>query len=478
MTKGIEDNLSRHYNSLAKDRRKWFNKNRFFHNEILRYYRFLIQKNSSILELGCGTGDLIGNLAPSYGVGVDISDGMIKIAKKRFPKINFVCKDVNQYHSNKKFDYIIISGTLNSVSNIQELLQSISKMATSDTRIIVDCYNQLWNPILKLSQKSGLKMPEIIFNWLSIDDIENFFYISGYQVVKHDFRLLFPKYVPLISSFFNRFIGKLPFIRRLCLEQFVVARLNKAPDDASKLTTSVIITCRDEEGNIEGLVRRIPSMGKHTEILFVEGHSKDNTVGKIKEMIKKYPKKDIRLMKQKGIGQGDAFRMGFDNAKGDFLCWLEADLTIPPEEIRFFWEAYISGRGEYINGSRFVYKMEKKSMPFLNFIGNRFFGNLFTLLLGQRFTDTLCGFKSISKKNYLKIRKEINYFGKFDPFGDFELIFGAIKNSLEVAEIPVHYRPRGYGQPKAYGHTIISFFKHVWLLLRISWIAFKKFRLN
>jgi glycosyltransferase involved in cell wall biosynthesis len=167
--------------------------------------------------------------------------------------------------------------------------------------------------------------------------------------------------------------------------------------------------------------------------------------------------------------------MGFDHARGDLVCWLEADLTIPPQEISLFWDAFVSGKGEYINGSRFVYKMERNAMPFFNFVGNRFFGNVFTLLLGQRFTDTLCGFKAISRRNYLKIRKQIDYFGAFDPFGDFQLIFGAIKNGLKVIEIPVHYQPRSYGEPKAYGHGLMSFLKHVFLLLKMSWIAFKKF---
>ena len=216
-------------------------------------------------------------------------------------------------------------------------------------------------------------------------------------------------------------------------------------------------------------------MGSNTEIIFVEGHSKDNTVARIQEMIRKYPEKDIKMLTQKGIGQGDAFRYGFDEAKGDFVIWLEADLTTPPEEAIHIWNAFIQNHGEYVNGSRFIYKMERSAMPLFNFLGNRFFGILFTTLLKQRFTDTLCGFKAISKKNYLKIRKQIDYFGDFDPFGDFELIFGAIKNNLKVTEIPVHYQPRQYGESKAYGQSFFSFMKHAMLLVRMSIIAFKKF---
>jgi len=477
MDKNLKEDLKQHYNNIAPNRSKWYGRNKYYHKHILKYYRFYVQEESTILEMGCGTGNLLGNLRPSRGIGVDISEEMIKIAKRNFPNINFICSDVENFLINEKFDYIIISGTLCSVENIQLLLQNVSKMSTPDTRIIINNYNPLWNPLLKLAQKTRWIMPEVVLNSLSIDDIENFLNISGYQVVKENFYILIPVQIPIISPIFNRIIGKLPLIRRLCLEHFVVSRLNVPPLNSDKLTASVVITCRDEEGNIEGLVTRIPKIGKHTELIFVEGHSKDRTVEKIKEMIEKYPDKDIKLLKQKGIGQGDAFRMGFDYAKGDFVCWLEADLTTPPEEITLFWDTYIHGRGEYINGSRLVYKMEKNAMPFFNYIGNRFFGNIFTMLLGQRFTDTLCGFKAISKKNYLRIRKQINYFGDFDPFGDYELIFGAIKNNLKVAEIPVHYRPRDYGEPKAYGKSFKSFLKHVVLLLKMNWIAFKKFKL-
>ena len=463
------------YNKIATRRNKWLKRNRYYHKSLLRYYKTIIPENATVLELGCGTGNLIGNLSPSYGIGVDISDEMVKIAKEKYPSVEFICQDIEKLSLDKKFDYIVISGTLGTVENIQLLLRNVMLNAYSDTRIIVDFYNPLWNPVIRLGQKIGLKMPEIIKNWLSVDDIANFLYISGYQVIRRKFLLLFPKNIPLLSYILNRFIGKLPLLRRLSFNQIVVARPDKPPENSENLSSSVVITCRDEEGNIEGLVTRIPEMGKNTEIIFVEGHSKDNTVGKIKEMIKKYPGKDIRLLKQKGIGQGDAFRYGYDEAKGDLVIWLEADLTTPPEEAYQFWETFITGKGEYINGSRFIYKMERSAMPLLNFLGNRFFGILFTILLKQRFTDTLCGFKAISKKNYLKIRKQIDYFGDFDPFGDFELIFGAIKNNLKVADIPVHYRPRGYGESKAYGSSFFSFAKHGFLLIRMSWIAFKKF---
>ncbi len=469
--------LREHYNQQAIKRQEWFSRNQYFHEEILRYCRFVIPENSSVLELGCGTGDLLAGVKPSYGVGVDVSDKMIQQAQSKYPSLEFVCLDAEDFNVKKTFDYVIISGTLGTIKDIQTFLKRISSMMTNDTRLIISYYNELWGPLLRWGERVGIKMPEVVINWLSVDDIENFLNLSGYQLVRQDFLTLCPVQIPLVSTFINRVIGNLPVLRRLSLTHFLVARLNKPLPKGEELTASVVLTCRDEEENIEGLVEGIPQMGKHTEIIFVEGHSKDNTVGKIKEMMAKYPQKDIKLFKQTGVGQGDAFRLGFEKAQGDLLCWMEADLTIDPKEIVLFWEAFVSGKGEYINGTRFIYQMEKNSMPFFNFIGNRFFGNIFSIILEQRFTDTLCGFKAVSKKNYQKIQKDINYFGDFDPFGDFQLIFGTIKHGLKVAEIPVHYRPRQYGESKAYGKSFFSFLKHAWLLVRMSWFAFIKIKL-
>ncbi len=478
MSTSQTDNLRTFYNQIGLKRKVYYNRNRFYHKSILKYFRMSIPAGSTVLELGCAVGDLIGNLSPSYGTGVDISESMIREARSRYPSVEFVCKNAEDFETSRSYDYIIISGIVGSVLNIQVLLEKARKWSTPDTRIFIDFYNPLWHPLIKLGEKIGMKMPEMTRNWLSVDDIENFLYISGYQVIRRKYLLFFPKYIPVLTYILNNFIGNLPLIRRFSLNNIVVARPWLPIPQPETKSCSVVITCRDEEGNIEGLVTRMPQMGKNTEIIFVEGHSRDHTVERINEMIEKYPSKDIRLLKQKGIGQGDAFRLGFDEAKGDFVIWLEADLTTPPEEAIHFWNAYINNQGEYVNGSRFIYKMEKSAMPLLNFLGNRFFGILFTSLLKQRFTDTLCGFKAISKHNYIKIREQIDFFGDFDPFGDFELIFGAIKNNLKVAEIPVHYQPRQYGESKAYGQSFFSFMKHGWLLIRMSVIAFRKFIMN
>jgi glycosyltransferase involved in cell wall biosynthesis len=173
---------------------------------------------------------------------------------------------------------------------------------------------------------------------------------------------------------------------------------------------------------------------------------------------------------QSGRGKGDAVRKGFAIAQGDILMILDADLTVPPEDLPKFFNAITSNKGEFINGSRLVYPMEDEAMMTLNIIGNTFFSWMFTWLLGQRFKDTLCGTKAISNKNYQKLIANRKYFGDFDPFGDFDLIFGAAKLNLKIIEIPIRYQARQYGQ------TNISRFRHGWLLIKMVLFAMRKIK--
>ena len=235
------------------------------------------------------------------------------------------------------------------------------------------------------------------------------------------------------------------------------------------MSVSVIIPARNEKGNIEALIQRTPRMGKHTEIIFVEGNSTDDTWGEIQRQGAHYQEYyHIKWVQQDGKGKGDAVRKGYSIATGDILMILDADMTVEPEELPKFFNAIASGKGEYINGSRLVYPMEKQAMRFLNLLGNKFFSLAFSWLLGQNLKDTLCGTKVLSRENYLRLAANRAYFGEFDPFGDFDLIFGSAKLNLKFVEIPIRYRARTYGE------TNISRFKHGWLLLRMTFFALKK----
>ena len=465
-----KEDIARRFDALAARRQYWKDLNRYYYDEQEKYFRFLVPKGLSILELGCGTGDLLNMLKPKRGVGIDFSPEMLDIAKKQYPELEFRQADIEHIEGwGETFDILILADVVGHLVDIEETLRRLQIFCRVDTRIIISYYNFLWEPILKMGEIMGLKMPQQYQNWLSSEDICNLLSLAHFQVVKSESRLLFPKRIPWLSSFINRYLASLPVLRRMCLCQYIVARPIKQKEK-KEFTTTILIPCKNEKGNIEPAVKRIPDFGRHQEIIFVDGHSTDNTQEEIHKVIKAYPDKDIKFMVQDGQGKGDAVRKGFASAKGDILMILDADLTVPPEDLTKFYLALVEDHGEFINGCRLIYPMEKQAMRLLNFLGNKFFSMMFTWILNQRFKDTLCGTKALFRADYEKIQADRNYFGDFDPFGDFNLIFGAVKQNLKVVEVPIRYRERTYGQ------TNISRFRHGWLLLKMTIFAYRKIK--
>jgi glycosyltransferase involved in cell wall biosynthesis len=315
-------------------------------------------------------------------------------------------------------------------------------------------------------------MPHRRLNWRGRGDLITLLQLEGYDVVKSGRRFLFPVYIPVLSWLLNKYLAHLPLFNALCLTGPIVARQpQNLIESGREMSVSVIIPARNEQGNIEDAVRRVPDMGSHTEIIFVEGNSNDDTLEEIKRVAGAYEEqRDIKWMVQDGKGKGDAVRKGFEHASGDILMILDADLTVPPEDLPKFYDAIACGRGEYINGTRLVYPMEQEAMRTLNMMGNKFFSVMFSWLLGQRIKDTLCGTKVLTAENYRKLAANRSYFGNFDPFGDFDLIFGSAKLNLKLVEVPIRYRARKYGE------TNISRFRHGWLLLKMVFYAMNKIK--
>ncbi|MEW6600324.1 MAG: glycosyltransferase [Nitrospirota bacterium] len=462
---------TKHFDSVAENREKWRKRGAYYHKELERYLRFLIPVGSSVIEIGCGTGETLAALNPSTGLGIDISAKMIEISRRKNPHLRFEVGDIEALHVDEKFDYVLIDGTIGSVDDIQMAIKELHKVCKPETRLIIVYYNYLWEPVLKLAETLGLRMEHLLQHWLPLEDISNLLNLNDFEVVKKGYRCMMPVYIPLVSSFFNKILANLPLFWKMSLCEVIIARpggVRKPPED---VTCSVIIPCRNERGNIEQAVNRTPNMGKHTELIFVEGHSSDGTLDECERVKAKYPDKDITVLVQDGRGKGDAVRKGFDRAQNDVLMILDADLTVPPEDLPKFFNAISSGKGEFINGSRLVYQMEKEAMRFLNLLGNKFFSKAFTYLLEQRIKDTLCGTKVLWKSDYRRIQDGRAYFGEFDPFGDFDLLFGAAKLNLRIVEIPIRYRERTYGT------TQISRFRHGILLLRMTFFALRKIKL-
>jgi SAM-dependent methyltransferase len=458
------------FDGLAHRRRRWMEKNSYYYDDQRKYFQFLVPPGSSVLELGCGTGDLLNALKPKRAVGVDFSAEMLRIAKETYPDLEFREADVEGLEDwGETFDIIILPDIVGHLQDIEETLRRLRAFCKPESRVIIAYYNFLWEPVLKLGEILGIKMPQHYQNWLATGDICNLLVLTNFQVVKTECRLLMPKRVPVLSNVVNKYVASLPGIRRLCLCRYIVAR----PVDLrgnKDYSATILIPCRNEKGNIDAAVQRIPEFGSHQEIIFVEGHSADGTLDEIKRVTQAHPEKEIKWMVQEGEGKGNAVRKGFAAARGDILMILDADLTVPPEDLPKFYRALAEDQGEFINGCRLVYPLEKQAMRLLNLLGNKVFSLLFTWILNQPFKDTLCGTKALFKKDYEKMQSGRSYFGEFDPFGDFDLIFGAVKQNLKVVEIPVRYRER------AYGVTNIQRFRHGWLLFKMTFFAYRKIK--
>ena len=449
---------------------------RYYNDRLSKWLKFNVPEGASILDLGCGLGDLLASLKPSFGVGVDFSEKMISLAQQRHPELTFIQADVAQLNLTEQFDFIILSNLVGDLVDILQVFAGLETLSHDRTRVIVTNFNYLWSPLVKFAEYINIKPRQREQNWLEMSELQNLLLLTGFETVKSSKDMLFPVHVPMIAELINNYLGLIPGLSKLSANELVIARPSHRTLH-KEYSVSVIVACKDERGNIEELVKTVPKMGLWTEIIFVDGHSEDGTVEEIQRCIDEIDKLNpslsaVRVMEQQGKGKGDAVRMGFDAADGDVLMILDADITVCSEELPKFYYALSEGKGEFINGSRLVYPMDDQAMRFLNLLGNHFFGKLFSWLLDQRLTDTLCGTKVLFKKDYEAIKQGRAFFGDFDPFGDFDLLFGAAKQNMKICEVPVRYRNREYGEIK------ISRFRHGLLLLKMSALAFKRFKLN
>ena len=420
-----------------------------------------------MLELGCGEGDLLASLQPATGIGVDFSEAMIEIARRKHPSLQFVQADAHDLPDfDVVVDVIVLSDLLHDAWDVQALLDGLQRFCHHGTRIIINFYSRLWELPLAAVAKLGLARPVLKQNWLTAADVTNLLHLSDFRSIRQWQEVLCPLPIPLVEPLANRVLVRMWGIRHFALANFVMARPLRPrvmPDPSPRV--SVVVAARNEAGNVSAIFDRVPEMGAGTELIFVEGHSADDTYGTIERAIQAHPERNARLFHQPGRGKGDAVRTGFGAATGDILMILDADLTVPPEDLPRFFEAIRSNKGEFINGVRLTYPMEERAMRFANLIGNKFFSLAFSWLLEQPIKDTLCGTKVLRRSAYQSVVANRAYFGDFDPFGDFDLLFGAAKLGLEIVEVPIRYRERTYGT------TNIQRWRHGWLLLKMCVFA-------
>ncbi|MDX2021293.1 MAG: glycosyltransferase [Deltaproteobacteria bacterium] len=438
----------------------------------------LIPPDASVLEVGCGRGDLLASLPHAEKAGIDFVPELIEQAQARHSNIAFSVGDVLSAPADRRFDAVVCDRLCHSVLDIRSLLSGLRERLNPGGRIYLTTFNVLWELPSRLAERAGWKVPSPTANWLSESDFSTLFDLTDLEVVRFEDRLMMPFAVPGLSALVNKYLVKAPGLTRTALYRVYVLRARAAVPQRVRVaetnrgpSVTVVVPARNEAGNIAGAVYRTPLMGAATEIIFVEGGSKDATWETIQKTIAEY-KGPLQLSayKQTGKGKGDAVRLGFSHAKGDILMILDADLTVPPEDLPVFYEAAALRRADFVQGTRLVYPMDPGAMRFFNKLGNIGFSLLFSYLLQQPIKDTLCGTKVLWRKDYERIAAGRAYFGDFDPFGDFDLIFGAARLNMKISEVPVRYRDRVYGE------TNIERWKHGWLLLKMSAVAARKLK--
>lgn len=469
--------LRAHFDRVAREDARARKLQRGFHSHVRAHYRHHVPEGARVLELGCGAGDLLAALKPSRGLGVDFSEEMIAKACLRHGQdrtdLEFRVGDATDVDfGGEVFDHILLDYLTGYLPDIQRVLERLGGASHERTRLHLTSLNTIWQWPLRLASHMGMVMPQPPSAWLAHGDLFNLLELAGWEVVRFERQQLVPFDLPLVSPLFNRVGVRLPGVKHLGITLCITARPRRATRLDGAISCSVVVPARNEAGNIRAALERIPVMGRGTEVIFVEGNSKDDTWEVIQREAAAYrgPHR-VRALKQPGRGKWDAVHAGFAIAGGDVLVVQDADLTAPPEDLPKFYDAIASGATEFANGSRLVYPMEKQAMRFLNFLGNKFFAAALSYVLGQSVKDSLCGTKMLLRSDYDRVLKRIAPFGNFDPFGDFNLLFGSALLDLRIRDVPVRYKDRTYGE------TNISRFKHGWLLLRMTWFGLWKLRM-
>lgn len=484
MTKGHQGSEADAFRVFTEQRRAYWARSladhpkrrpltRCYWRRLSEVFRQIIPEGQRVLELGCGTGGLLAHLKPSRGVGVDFCEAAVLTARAEHPDIEFVVGDADDFDVGGPFDFVVLSDLVNELWDVQKVFRRIRGVCSPHTRVVINSYSRLWQLPLAAAKALRLAAPNLGQNWLTPLVIEELLALEGFEVVRKRSEILCPLGIPFLAGFLNRCSVKLWPFRFLALTNFFVARPTGLKAPAARReppVVSVIVPARNEAGNVEQIFARTPEMGGGTELVFVEGGSTDDTSETIEEAIRRHPERRARLLRQTGKGKGDAVRLGFAEATGDVLMILDADLTVPPETLPRFYEALIEGRAEFVNGVRSVYPMEKGAMRFSNVLGNKFFSLAFTWLLDQPIHDSLCGTKALYRRDYERIAANRSYFGDFDPFGDFDLLFGAAKLNLRIVDMPIRYRERTYGE------TNIQRWRHGWRLLRMVLFAARRIK--
>jgi ubiquinone/menaquinone biosynthesis C-methylase UbiE len=459
------ESIRAHFDTLAPEYDRWKKKNWFYQETLKRFLAEHIPPGQRVLELGCGTGEMLHSVQPKVGVGIDFSENMVRIASQKYPQYRFIPAQAEHLPMKETFDYIIVVDLLDHIVDIWDLFKSLPKCMNENTKVVLTTISPLWSPLFDVAEKLHFKTPEGPNNFIPLPVLDSVLDACGFRVVEKGSKMLLPRPLRGLSRYVNDRLENLPGLRALAMVNYLIFELDPKAEESHDYSCTVVVPCYNEQDNIEDCVSRIPNVGKDTEILIVDDGSKDGT----REVAEEIARRDERvrvISYQPNRGKGHAVNTGFQNARGDVIMICDADMAVRPEELPRFFHPLNIDRATFVNGTRMIYPMQDQAMRGLHLLGNKIFGLILSWLIGQQISDSLCGTKALLKKDFANITM-----GRCQ-WGDFDLLFGAAKQRLKIIDIPVHYQRRIAGESK------MKTFKHGFFLLRMCGRGFVELKLR
>jgi len=459
--------ITSHFELIAREYDVWKTKNPYYYDQLKSFFKMHVRPEQRVIEYGCGTGDILASIDAKERVGIDIAAAMIEKAKLKHPDICFHIHDCEtRYSESEKFDTAILADIIDHITDVLKLFASVNNSLKPGGKMLISTANPLWDPILKIAEKLGQKMPEGEHNFVPNRDLINFLRLRGFRLIDSGAVMILPKHIPVVSGWINRLAPKLPVLKRLCVIQTIVAEKVTDYSDSfhTDMTCSVIIPWRDEAVDLFQF-SRVPDMGERTEIIIVADSASPGIAGKVDGLAEKDPR--IRLVSYSSeYGEAWAIKQGFNQSTGDVLMVLDADLTVIPEELPLFFRPIAEGIADFTNGTRMIYPVKDQAIRFLHLIGNFFFSTVLSWLMSQRISDALCNTKAVKRSDCANIQLGA------DSRVNIDLLFGAAINGLRIVEMPVHHKASKAGMSK------IQTLKHCCILLTACFQGFVRLKLK